>query len=82
MNTTYTDVTSRRDVEKVGEKVKGYRNIAGLTQSELARLLGISVQSYRNKEKGRVAFKDSEKVIIRDLISKIIEGIKVDDIFF
>ena len=34
------------------------------------------------EEKGRVAFKDSEKVIIRDLICIIIKGIKVDDIFF
>ncbi len=66
----------------MGEKVKGYRNIAGLTQAELARKLGISVQSYRNKEKGRVDFKDREKVIIRDLISITIKGIKVDDIFF
>ena len=69
-------------MDEMGEKVKGYRNIAGLTQAELARKLGISVQSYRNKEKGRVAFKDSEKVIIRDLISITIKGIKVDDIFF
>lgn len=69
-------------MDKLGEKVKGYRNIAGFTQAELAEKLGISVQSYRNKEKGRVAFKDSEKVMIRDLINNIIEGIKVDDIFF
>lgn len=64
------------------EKVKGYRNIAGMTQAELAKKLGISVQSYRNKEKGRVAFKDSEKIVIRDMLDKIIDGIKIDDIFF
>jgi putative transcriptional regulator len=63
-------------------KVKGYRNIAGLTQEELAKKLEISVQCYRNKENGRVAFKDSEKIIIRDLLGQVISGIKVDDIFF
>ncbi|CZQ88579.1 Hypothetical protein TFLO_1026 [Trichococcus flocculiformis] len=66
----------------MAEKVKGYRNIAGMTQAELAAKLGISVQSYRNKEKGRVAFKDSEKIVIRDMLDKIINGIKIDDIFF
>jgi putative transcriptional regulator len=63
-------------------KVKGYRTMAGFNQSEMAKKLGISVQSYRNKEKGRVSFKDSEKVIIRDLLDKVIPGIKVDDVFF
>lgn len=63
-------------------KVKGYRNMAGLNQMEMAKKLGVSVQSYRNKEKGRVAFKDSEKVIIRDILDKVIPGIKVDDVFF
>lgn len=63
-------------------KVKGYRIMVGLTQQELALKLGISVQSYRNKEKGRVAFKDSEKIFIRDLFGKVVEGITLEDLFF
>lgn len=63
-------------------KVKGYRIMAGFNQIEMAKKLGVSVQSYRNKENGRVSFKDSEKVIIRDLLDKVVPGIKVDDVFF
>lgn len=63
-------------------KVKGYRIMVGLTQQELASKLGISVQSYRNKEKGRVAFKDSEKIFIRNLFGKVVEGITLEDLFF
>ena len=63
-------------------KVKGYRVMVGLTQQELASKLGISVQSYRNKEKGRVAFKDSEKIFIRELFCKVVEGITLEDLFF
>lgn len=63
-------------------KVKGYRVMVGLTQQELASKIGISVQSYRNKEKGRVAFKDSEKIFIRELFGKVVKGITFEDLFF
>ncbi len=63
-------------------KVKGYRVMVGLTQQELASKLGISVQSYRNKEKGRVAFKDSEKIFIRELFGRVVKGITLEDLFF
>ena len=63
-------------------KVKGYRVMVGLTQQELASKIGISVQSYRNKEKGRVAFKDSEKIFIRELFGRVVKGITLEDLFF
>lgn len=66
----------------MGEKVKGYRNIIGVTQEEMARRLSISVQSYRNKEKGRVSFRDTEKIKIKEMLEPIIQDIKIDDIFF
>ena len=56
--------------------------MVGLTQQELASKLGISVQSYRNKEKGRVAFKDSEKIFIRELFGRVVKGITLEDLFF
>lgn len=34
-------------------KIKGYRNMLGLTQEELGKKLGISKQSYYNKETGK-----------------------------
>lgn len=41
-------------------KIKGLRAENGMTQVELAKLLGMSEQSYVLKEKGRVPFKDYE----------------------
>lgn len=39
-------------------KVRGYRNMLGMTQKQMGKALGISKQSYMNKEKGYVTFKD------------------------
>lgn len=55
----------------------------GLTQKELAGIFEISVQALRRKEKGYTAYKDSEKVILRDLIrEKGLSKITIDEIFF
>lgn len=64
-------------------KPEGYRKMIGLTQKELAELFGISVQALRRKEKGVTAYKDREKVILRDLIrEKGLSKITIDEIFF
>ncbi|MBK5469479.1 helix-turn-helix domain-containing protein [Bacillus sp. TH19] len=64
-------------------KPEGYRKLIGLTQKELAELFGISVQALRRKEKGATAYKDREKVILRDLIrEKGLSKITIDEIFF
>ena len=63
-------------------KVKGYRNMLGLTQKEMAKKLNISSQSYHNKEKGYVAFKDSEKLIIKKMLLPMFPNITLEDIFF
>lgn len=63
-------------------KIKGYRNMLGMTQTELASILGISKQSYYRKEKGYSNFKDNEKIIIKTFFSSFFPEITVDDIFF
>gem|GEM_PF-2111955 len=42
-------------------KIRGYRNMLGLTQEKLGEELGISKQSYYNKETGKTQFSDKEK---------------------
>ena len=37
-------------------KVKGYRNMLGLSQKDMANKLNISINAYRNKENGKVEF--------------------------
>ncbi|MGF3073534.1 helix-turn-helix transcriptional regulator [Facklamia sp. P13069] len=64
------------------ERIKIYRNILGLTQTDLAKKLDISLQSYWKKEKGIVNFTDKEKLILRDFLKTYYPGITIDEIFF
>ena len=54
----------------------------GLTQKEMAERLNISPQSYYNKENGNVAFKDSEKMQIKEMLLPLFPNITLEDIFF
>jgi len=42
-------------------KIKGYRNYLNLTQEGMGQKLGISKQSYYNKETNKSSFTDEEK---------------------
>lgn len=63
-------------------KIRGYRNMLGLTQKDMAKKLDISSNAYRNKEAGRVDFRDNEKVIIKELILPMFPDITFEEIFF
>lgn len=63
-------------------KIRGYRTMLGLTQKEMAERLNISAQSYFNKENGNVAFKDGEKMQIKEMLLPLFPNITLEDIFF
>lgn len=63
-------------------KVKGYRNYLGLNQTQMAEKLGITLTAYRNKENGKTAWKDSERIIIKEMLIPYFPGLQIDDIFF
>lgn len=63
-------------------RVKGYRVMLGLTQREMADVLGLSAQSYYLKENGRVKFTYDEMRIFRDRVQTIMPDVTIDDIFF
>lgn len=63
-------------------KVKGYRNMLGLSQKEMANKLNISANAYRSKESGKVDFKDSEKIIIKEMILPLFPEVTLEEIFF
>ena len=63
-------------------KLKGYRVMLGKTQRDMAKELNISVQSYNNKETGKTAFSDREKLAIKSLVAEIKPDITIEDIFF
>lgn len=67
---------------KSTDKVKGYRIMLGLTQKEVANKLNISISSYINKETGRTAFKDNEKLLFKELLTPYFSNITLEEIFF
>lgn len=62
-------------------KVKGYRNMANLTQEEMAKALNISVVSYNLKEKGEREFTQSEMVAFVEKIKTVVPSATLDLIF-
>lgn len=62
--------------------IAGYRVMLGFTQAELAEKLHISRQSYYMKESGKVPFTDKEKIVIKELVSRIKPDVTIDSLFF
>lgn len=60
----------------------GYRTMLGCTQEDLANIIGISKQSYNQKELGKTRFSDEEKKIIKNYISDYFPDISYEILFF
>ena len=74
---------SKGDVKMINpNKVKGYRNMLGLTQEQMGEKLGITKQTYHNKEIGKNSFSDKEKMTFKQLLLPIFPNITIEDIFF
>lgn len=63
-------------------RVAGYRVMLRLKQQDLADKLNISRQAYSEKERGNIPFKDSEKIIIRELFKSVDSTLTIDQLFF
>ncbi|HFU4432911.1 TPA: helix-turn-helix transcriptional regulator [Streptococcus suis] len=63
-------------------KIRGYRNMLGLTQEQLGEKLGMTKQSYHNKEVGKNSFSDDEKMKFKQLLLPLFPDITLEDIFF
>ncbi|MBS7108619.1 MAG: helix-turn-helix domain-containing protein [Streptococcus sp.] len=63
-------------------KLKGYRVMLGKTQRDMAKELNISLQSYNNKETGKTAFSDREKLAIKMMVSEVKSDITIDELFY
>lgn len=63
-------------------ELSNYRKFVGLTQTQMAEVLGVSLQSYWKKENGKTPFSDKEKIKVKKLLLPYFPEIKIDDIFF
>lgn len=63
-------------------KLKRLRLLAGYTQTEIADMCGITTQSYSKRELGKVAFKDTEKVLFMKLIKETSPDETIESVFF
>lgn len=62
-------------------KVKAFREVLGIPQHEMSRMLSISQPSYNRKEKKR-KFSDEEKIILTDYFKKYFPNETLESIFF
>ena len=63
-------------------KLKRLRLLAGYTQTDIAKMFGITNQSYSRKEAELVPFKDTEKVLFMNLIAETSPDETIESVFF
>lgn len=63
-------------------KVKKLRRYKGLTQTDVSKYLGVSLQSYYRKENGKTPFTDKEKIMLKELFIEDFPEISIDTLFF
>lgn len=76
-----SDIKNKKGINSM-TKLKGYRVMLGKTQRDMAKELNISVQSYNNKETGKTAFSDREKLAIKTIVSEVKSDITIDELFY
>lgn len=62
-------------------KIKGYRNMIGKSQEEMAELLGVHVNTYKNWEENPEKFKVDKALAFLEEINKYDSKVKFEDIF-
>ena len=76
-------ITEKNRKEERGMNlVVSYRRMTGKSQSYFASVLGISINSYANKENGKTQFTKNEMELFHKEMKKYINSISIEDIFF
>ena len=61
--------------------IVSYRKMTGKNQTHFANILGISLNTYANKEKGKTQFTQKEMELFHTEMKKYIKDISIEDIF-
>lgn len=64
------------------ELVSSYRRMTGKSQKHFADILGISINSYANREKGKTQFTKNEMEKFHSEVIKYFPNLTIEDIFF
>lgn len=64
------------------KELSNYRKAIGYTQSDVAKIFGISLQAYYRKEKGYTPYTDKEKIIFKDLVKPAFPNVTIESLFF
>ncbi|GEL89306.1 helix-turn-helix transcriptional regulator [Pediococcus parvulus] len=67
---------------KYFNSVKRFRLFAGLSQEELAEQTNIKLGTFQAKEQGRTSFNDNEKMRVNQILSKYIDNVSIEELFF
>ena len=63
-------------------KLKSYRALLGINQTEMAKRIGISSTTYNLKETGKRKFFQDEMIAIISVVREVDPKVTLDDIFF
>ncbi|KGK88000.1 transcriptional regulator [Clostridium sp. HMP27] len=66
----------------MNNKIKVYRRFFNISQSEMAKIIGIGLTSYNQKEQGKKDFTYTEMATILKYFKEKIPDLTADDIFF
>ena len=64
------------------KELSNYRKAIGYTQTDMAKIFGISLQAYYRKVKGYTPYTDKEKVMFKDLVKPLFPNVTIDSLFF
>ena len=62
-------------------KIKGYRTMLGLTQVEMAKKLGLSINTYRDLEENPEKMKLEQANKFVEIVNQVDNSITLNDIF-
>lgn len=66
----------------MNNNIARYRKFLNYTQTDMAKLFGISLQAYSRKERGINAFNDNEKIMIKKLLTPHFPEVTYEELFF
>ena len=62
-------------------RVKGYRTMLGMTQEEMAKAIGVSINTYREMESNPEKFKIDQANKFLEVVNQVDNTITLNDIF-